>query len=227
MDVNTKPTPPLHPEQVIAVAYAPRLARESLGTLFAIDERLGEIVGRAREPMIGLMRLTWWRDALAALDRGPPPGEPLLHAAAALRPDRISGTELSLLAEGWEVVLDDPDMTPDSVSHHAAMRGASLFRLAGRVLGGGGDRLEAAGEGWALADLARRLPEPAHAAMLLEQAGERLERALVGGWPRSLRPLGMLAVLAREDSRRGHEALRPPASRGRLLRLIAHRWTGR
>ena len=216
-----------HPERQLAVAHAPRLARESLATLFAIDERLGDIVDRAREPTIGLIRLTWWRDALAALDRGPPPGEPLLHAAAALRPDRISGAELSHIAEGWEVVLDDPDMTSDSVSHHATMRGASLFRLAGRVLGGSGDRLEAAGEGWALADLARRSPEPGHAAMLLEQAGDRLERALAGGWPRAWRPLGMLAVLAREDSRRGHQALRPPASRGRLLRLIAHRWTGR
>jgi phytoene synthase len=218
---------PTHPERRLAVAHAPRFAQESLSTLFAIDERMGDIVGRAREPTIGLMRLTWWRDALAALDDAPPPGEPLLHAAAALRPDRISGAELSLLAEGWEVVIDDPDLAADSVSLHAVMRGACLFRLAGRVLGDGDDRLESAGEGWALADLARRVAEPAQAAMLLNHAAPALDRALAGGWPRPLRPLSMLVVLAREDVRRGHEALRRPASRGRLLRLLAHRWTGR
>ena len=217
-----------HPERQIAVAHAPRRAREGLATLFAIDERLADIVGRAREPTIGLMRLTWWRDALAALDDRPPPGEPLLHAAAALRPDRISGADLSLLAEGWEVVLDDPELGPESIALHAESRGATVFRLAGRVLGQDDERLALAGGGWALADLARRMPPDAgQGAALLGRAGPMLEQALAACWPKALRPLGMLAVLAREDARRGHDALRPPASRGRLLRLVVHRWTGR
>ncbi len=110
-------------------------ARDSLATLFALDERLGEIVARARDPAIGLMRLVWWRDALAALDSRPPPAEPLLAAACALRPDRIAGGELAAMAEGWEVLLDDPEIGAEAAASHARERGGRLFRLAGRVLG--------------------------------------------------------------------------------------------
>lgn len=216
-----------HPERLLAVAHAPRLARDSLTTLFALDERLASLVWRAREPTIGLMRLIWWRDALSAIDKAPPPGEPLLHAAAALRPDRIAGHELAAMVEGWEVLLDDPDWTAETMALHGRLRGAALFRLAGRVLGREHERIEAAGEGWALADLARQTSDPAKAEALLGMAQAPLDKGITGGWPRNLRALGMLAVLAREDVRRGHEALRPPASRWRLLRLLAHRWTGR
>jgi phytoene synthase len=220
-------SPVRHPERQLAIAHAPRHARESLATLFAIDERLAGIVWRAKEPTIGLMRLIWWRDALAALDEAPPPGEPLLHAAAALRPDRIAGHELAAMIEGWEALLDDPDWSAETMATHGKARGALLFRLAGRVLGREHERIEAAGEGWALADLARQTSEPIKAAALLDLAVAPLDRGITGGWPRNLRSLGMLAVLAREDVRRGHGGLRPPASRWRLLRLLAHRWTGR
>jgi phytoene synthase len=221
------PIGPEHPERQLAVAHAPRLARASLATLFALDERLAGFVWRAKEPTIGLMRLVWWRDALARLDEAPPPGEPLLHAAAALRPDRIAGHELAAMVEGWEALLDDPDWSPETMAQHGKARGAQLFRLAGRVLGREHERIDAAGEGWALADLARQTADPAKAQALLDMAEVPLEKGIVGGWPHVLRPLGMLAVLAREDVRRGHGALRPPASRWRLLRLLAHRWTGR
>jgi phytoene synthase len=216
-----------HPERLLAVAHAPRLTRGSLTTLFALDERLASLVWRAKEPTIGLMRLVWWRDALAALDERPPPGEPLLHAAAALRPDRIAGHELAAMVEGWEVLLDDPDWTAETMELHARLRGAALFGLVGRVLGREHERIEAAGEGWALADLARQASDPATAEWLLAMAEAPLDKGITGGWPHNLRVLGMLAVLAREDVRRGHGALRPPASRWRLLRLLAHRWTGR
>lgn len=216
-----------HPERRLAVIHAPRLTRESLTTLFALDERLGGIVTQAREPMLALMRLTWWRDALAALDDEPPPAEPLLHAAAALRPDRISGADLAAMAEGWSALLDEPELTQRAAKLHAAERGARLFRLAGRVLGQASTVLDPAGEGWALADLARQARDPAQAEMLLGLARPLLDAAFAAAWSRSVRPLGMLAALAREDTRRGARALRPPASRGRLLRLLMHRWTGR
>src|SRR5262249_40968192 len=121
------------PERQLAVAHAPRLAQESLGTLFAIDERLGGIVARTREPSIALMRLVWWRDALVALDQAPRPAEPLLAAAAALRPDHVAGTEIAAMVEGWEALIDDPDLGAETLELHARERGARLFELAGRV----------------------------------------------------------------------------------------------
>lgn len=215
------------PERQLAVAHSSRLAQESLATLFAIDERLGSIVARAKEPTIGLMRLVWWREALVALDSAPPPAEPLLAAAAALRPDSIAGAELAAMVEGWEVLIDDPECGPEALVKHGRERGARLFALAGRVLGGEAAWIAQAGEGWALVDLARHMSEAKRIDAILEAAREPLER--VGGrrWPRALRPLGMLAVLARRDARRGAAMLQAPASRGRLLRVMLHQWTGR
>jgi phytoene synthase len=217
---------PDHPERRLAIAHAHRLSREGLATLFAIDERLGGIVARTREPGIGLIRMVWWRDALAALDSAPPPAEPLLAAAAALRPDRIAGRDLAAMTDGWEALLDDADLSPETAALHARERGARLFRLAGRVLGRESERLSDAGEGWALADLGRHYASPARGDALFDLARAPLERAMVKRWPGMLRPLGMLTALALQDVRHGAEALRPPASPMRLVRLLLHRWTG-
>jgi phytoene synthase len=215
------------PERQLAVGHAPRLAQESLATLFAIDERLGSIVARTREATIGLMRLVWWRDALTALDHAAPPAEPLLAAAAALRPDGVAGAEIAAMVEGWEALIDDPELDEQTLALHAGERGGRLFVLAGRVIGVEAARLHEAGQGWALANLARHVSDPAQADRILETARPILEKAIPGRWPHALRPLGMLAVLAREDARRGAAALRPPASRGRLLRVMLHQTFGR
>ncbi len=214
------------PERQLAVGHASRFAQESLATLFAIDERLGGIVARTREPSIGLMRLVWWRDALIALDHAPPPAEPLLAAAVALRPDQVSGTEIAAMVEGWEALIDDPELSEETLALHARERGARLFGLAGRVLGIEAEWLGDAGAGWALVDLARHVSEGHRVDAILAAAKPELERAVARRWPRTLRPLGMLAVLARRDARRG-KVLGTPASRGRLLRVMLHQWTGR
>lgn len=214
---------PLHPELKLAIAYAPPPARASLSVLFALDERLSGFVARASEPTIGLMRLVWWRDALAALGEKAPPGEPLLIAAAA---SGLSPGDLAALVEGWEVLLDDPDLAAETMVIHARERGGRLFRLAARAIGVEDPRLFGAGVGWAMVDRARRAETPASAQAWLDAARRPL--AETGGrWPRALRPLGMLAMLAREDVARGADHLRAPGARGRLLRILAHQLTGR
>jgi len=211
----------------IALGHAPSAVREPLTVLFALDARLGGIVSRAREPGIALMRLVWWRDALAALDDAPPPAEPLLIAVAALRGRGVTGGDLAAMAEGWEVLLDDADLGADSAALHARERGGRLFALGGRLLGDADARLVDAGEGWALADIARYFAPPARRGALLDLARAPLDRAMATRWPARLRPLGMLGALALQDVRRGGEALLPPASRRRLIRLLWHRWSGR
>jgi len=76
-------------------------------------------------------------------------------------------------------------------------------------------------------DLARHVSERGQAGRILEAARPMLEKSSLRHWPRRLRPLGMLAVLARRDARRGAAALGAPASRGRLLRVFLHQMTGR
>jgi 15-cis-phytoene synthase len=217
---------PLHPELRLAVAYARQVKWIELAILLALDERLSGVVTRTTEPMIGLMRLVWWRDALVALDAKEPPAEPLLQAAATLRPAGISGADLAAMVEGWEALLDDPESGPETMAAHGRDRGGRLFQLAARLIGAEDPRLAGAGAGWAMLDRARHAGSLAEAQGWIEAARQPLA-ATGGRWSRALRPLGMLAALARQDVARGAERLRPPGDRGRLLRILAHQLTGR
>jgi phytoene synthase len=218
------------PERRLALAYAPADARAALTTLFALDERLAGIVSRATEPTIGLMRLVWWRDALERLDAGAPPAEPLLIEAATLRERGAGGAVLAEMTAGWEALLDDPALEPATVDTHAAERGARLFRLAAMILGAPGeafaDGVAAAGAGWARVDLARHTRDPAVSERSLRSAGPDL-KAAPDRWPRGLRPLGQLAILARNDAERGIGRLARPGSPARLLRILAFHSFGR
>ncbi|QJU58635.1 squalene/phytoene synthase family protein [Sphingomonas sp. AP4-R1] len=210
------------PERALAITYAPAAARPGLAALFALDERLGTIVGTTTEPMIGLMRLAWWREALERLDHGPVPAEPLMAALAEhVLSHGVTGADLSQIEDGWTALLDDEDV----VTRHGRERGANLFRIAGRVLGDADARFPAAGEGWALADLAHRHSDPAIRQAARERAGAVLGGMSGGAWAKAGRVLGALAVLARRDV--AEDAPRRQGSPGRLARMLALRLTGR
>ena len=203
-------------ERALALRYAPAEARAALAVLFALDARLRAITLAARDPMIGLMRLTWWREALEALDVAPPPAEPLLRALAAdALTCGVSGAALARLTAGWEVLLDgQPDGQPDWPE--VARERAWLFRLAQDVLGRTDPRAGQVGLFWSRVDLA--LDWPAGSPMLAA-----LDSAYRTPWPAVLRPLGALGLLARLDAAgRGR-----PGDPRRVGRLLIHRLTGR
>lgn len=208
----------IDPERALAIGYAPAPARVALATLFALDARLRRIALVAREPVIGLMRLTWWGEALERLGPSPPPAEPLLRALAGeVLPRGLTGAALAGMVDGWARLLEgEPDLAA-----FAAERGGRLFALAAGLLGAADARVERVGEGWALVDLAAGWPSLASSARALART------ALAGGyatsWPGPLRPLGALGLLARSDL----EAIARPGSPRRVARLLAHRLTGR
>ncbi len=215
------------PERALAIAYAPAPIRPALAALFMLDLRFGAILSATREPMIGAMRLAWWREALETLDRAAPPAEPLLGVLAAhVVPRGVAGAELAAMEDGWAALLEGDPPAAAQIARHGEERGARLFGLAGRLLGDSDEKLTgAAGAGWALADLAQRLSNAGAAAEARRQALARLEAIRGRRWPAALRPIGMLAVLARRDAERP-EARRPGSPR-RLARMLAHRLTGR
>src|SRR3546814_7204404 len=65
------------PERWLAATYARRQARPGLAALFALDMSLGRLVASTNEPMIGAIRIAWWREALEKLHQPPLPGEPV------------------------------------------------------------------------------------------------------------------------------------------------------
>jgi phytoene synthase len=59
-------------------------------------------VAGTTEPMIGEIRLAWWREACEGLDAGRVPAQPLLQLAAdALLPAGIAGAELAAIEDRW------------------------------------------------------------------------------------------------------------------------------
>lgn len=212
------------PERALAVAYAPRVARDALTALFALDERFGRIVASTSEPMIGLMRLTWWREALEAIDRDPAPAEPLLRALAThVLPYGVTGAALAAIEDGWSALIDGA-ADDAAIARHGRERGRKLFGATAMILGAQDDRLLLAGEVWSLADLGFRHSQAPLRQAALARADYLARHVRAGRWPVTARPLAALFVLARRDAAAGARAQGSPA---RLLRMLALRLTGR
>lgn len=212
------------------MSYASADRRCALQLLWQIDERLAEIVAAAREPAIGAMRLIWWRDALAALDMPgtAPPAEPLLVAAGeTFSRAGVSGEAVAAIEEGWAALLDQDVPGEREILVHGERRGGPLFEIAASILGAPPPGIDRAGEGWALADLGHRLRDEDARRFARARAASRLSSVDMSRWPSSLRALGLLILLARQDAAMPADRLRRQGSPKRMFRALAYRLTGR
>ncbi len=215
-------------ERALALSYAPQAHRAGMAALFDLDTALGDVLRGVREPLLVQMRLTWWHDSLARLDDAAPPAMPVLQALAAdVLPCGVSGVELAGLVEGWEALADGDPADGTVRDAHAAGRGGVLFAQAARIVGEGDfAAVDTAGRGWALADLAQRVGDPAAALSARQDAMATLAMATAARWPRPLRGLGALAHIAAMDVA-GDPARPAIATPRRVARLAWHRMTGR
>ncbi|NYT39980.1 hypothetical protein HZY97_04370 [Sphingomonas sp. R-74633] len=212
------------PERNLILTYALATGRAGLAALLALDDALAKLLRTTREPALGQMRLAWWREALEKLDHMPAPAEPVLKAleAEVLR-HGVTGASLVQIVHGWEVLIEEEALGIDAMRRFGEGRG-QLFVAAGTLLGSKGDPLEAAGQGWALADLAGNLQAEEERAIARDLARPLLDRAAGARWSRGGRALGALAHRARLDLAEAPKAAGAPSRVGRLL---WHRLTGR
>lgn len=210
-------------ERRLVLTYMPTPgARAALAVLFALDDKLAETLRTTSEPMLGQIRMQWWQDALTKLDNAPPPPEPVLQGVAReVLCAGVTGGEVGQIVDGWRVLLE-PELDEAALRAHGE-RGRVLFSLAGQVAGAAAsDPLARAGEGWALADLAGKLSDPAEAEAARRMAEAALAEAGLARWSRQGRALGAMALLARMDLTGV-----PVGSPQRALRALWHRMTGR
>lgn len=203
-------------DRYLATLYAPAAARAGLFALHALDLELAEVARTTTEPMLGQIRLAWWREQLQGLDASATPAQPVLAALAAhVLPAGIAGASLEPLEDANLALLDD------DVGAYAAAR-ALLFDAALRLLipapeAGLTARARAIGTGWAVAEVARAghaVPEAT-----LDDAAAKLAPAKT---PSAARPLFALGALARADLaalRRGARPT-PRGGPGRQARLL-------
>jgi 15-cis-phytoene synthase len=211
----------------LALTYVPLRDRGALAALFQVDRAMGDVVRTTKEPLLGPIRLAWWRERLEELDSGAgAPAEPRLEMVAhRLLPRGVSGADLAALEGGW-LKLFDPFPWGAETGEAIWFRGNLLFGLGARLLAQQDERIQGAGGLWALTDAARHCSDGASRTMLLDQA-RALARRLGGEkFVTTLRPLSALAALAIRDCRRG-EPFEPEGTPGRAAAMLRHRFSGR
>ena len=181
------------PTHRLALAYAPAQARAAWLALLALDARLAGVVRAAREPVLGQLRLAWWRERLA--DAAPPRSEPLLALLSGWGEHR-SG--LIALVDGWEAMLGEAPLADTALAALAEGRASAAAALA-QVCGATPHVGEVArlARGWGLGDLAAHVSHPDERAAAVAMLADH-------DWtparlPRALRPLVVLHGLARRQ----------------------------
>lgn len=165
------------PGRFLTTLMAPPGPREALIALYAFDCEIGRVRHVVTQPMAGLIRLQWWRDALEGIARGETRQHPVVLGLAAAWPllgEQRSGLERAIDARERELEEQSfADMA--ALEGHAMAIGGTIGRAA-LLATGGGDRgtLEAAecvGRAYALFALLRETPADVAAKRVLFPVG--------------------------------------------------------
>lgn len=184
-------------DRFLTLLFAPPLKRPALVALYAFNLEIARVAETVSEPMMGHIRLQWWRETLEGLPRGETRG----HAAAVAlhEADAFPPEALTALADARERDLSD-DVFEDmhALEAYAVATSSSVMRLAAQAIDA--EKVEAAGEAirhagiaYALTGLLRALPLHASQGRLMLPAGILLAR--------NVDPHDVLAGKANEELR--------------------------
>ena len=180
-------------DRYLSALFAPAGRREALFALIAFNHEVARIPEAVSEPMLGRIRIQWWREALEAIHAGEPPRrhEVALPLAAAIHAGGLDRSAFDALLDARERDLE-PEAPPDlaALERYAAATGGSLAALMLQASGAdAAPAREAArqvGTAWALVGILRAAPRTAAQgrimlpADLLAGAGIAAEDVLTG-----------------------------------------------
>lgn len=180
--------------------FAPADKRAALLTLYHLYADIARIPATVSDPMVGAIRLQWWRDLLDSVAKGEARGTPIGEALLA---HPLPTTQLLALIDGREAALPESTRGLEELEAEAAMVGPALMRLAVDISGGGcSDALiESAGAGF---ELLRLVPPSGEA--VASRAGVVLNEAcaafnkLPRGQRKTLLPVFLPIGLARRQA---------------------------
>ncbi|MEL6324965.1 MAG: hypothetical protein AAFQ84_12125 [Pseudomonadota bacterium] len=207
---------PIPDEAQLALAYTAPFMRAALRIFLEFDLRLARIVSATNEPMLGQMRLAWWRDTLGMAVSERPGGDAVLDGLGA----EWAGHEPALIAlvDGWECMLSEPPLSSDAASCFVDGRVAGFAGLC--ALGGGdavtGEAIKKAARIWALADAASHVAQPTERQTLLDLAASAPRPARLAS---PFKGIAVLAALGERSIKAGGA----PLMAGRGAALVALR----
>jgi NADH dehydrogenase [ubiquinone] 1 alpha subcomplex assembly factor 6 len=162
------------PDRYRAALFAPSGRREALFALYAFNYEVARVRESVSQPMLGQIRLQWWREVIDAAYSGAPARRHVVAAplTAIIREHPLSREWFDRLIDAREQDLTDaPPATLAALDDYAAATSAALVHLALQILGFdpklGSDVLRATaqhvGIAYALTGLLRALPFHARA----------------------------------------------------------------
>ena len=159
-------------DRFLCALFAPEAEREDLFALYAFNQEVARIREAVNEPLIGHMRLQWWRDAMDAIYAGDAPRHhAALGLAEAVRRHGLTRAHFDRLIEARADDLDDnAPLDTAALVAYAEETSATLTALSLEVLGQrdgvAGEAGRNVGIAWALTGLLRSVPFHASARRL-------------------------------------------------------------
>jgi NADH dehydrogenase [ubiquinone] 1 alpha subcomplex assembly factor 6 len=199
-------------DRFLATLWAPPAARDSLLALLAFNLDIARLRETVSQPMLGRIRLQWWREALdEAYQDAPPRRHPiLLGLMPAIRAGLVARDAFETMIDAREADWDEaPPADLPVLQGYAEATGGELARARLAVLGATSVADRAAGldlgAAWALVGLIRAIPFQARARRLhipeslLRETGLDPESLFAGKTsPALCRAVKFLADTARE-----------------------------
>lgn len=179
-------------DRFLAALFAPAQFREKIFTLLAFNYELAVIRESVSNPLLGRIRLQWWREGVEALVEGHPPArhEVMQALASLVSSGQVESSALLAMIDSREADFEDAtEITP----HYARATSAPLLRAMG-------EEADDVATGYALVGLMRAgrcAVDPAIVAPLLKtkpprKTQARLWRALALSYLRHNCPSGPL-----------------------------------
>jgi phytoene/squalene synthetase len=148
------------PDRYFTVLFAPAEQRPFLFALYAFNAEVSRIAETVREPMLGAIRLEWWRETCEAASKGNARNHDAARGLAALFAERaIALADLEAI-----IAVRAFDSSADTFADFAALESyvdatsGAVMRLAARILGGDPNSVREAGLAYGLTGLVRALP---------------------------------------------------------------------
>jgi len=167
-------------DRFLTLLFAPPLKRPALIALYAFNLEIARVAETVSEPMMGHIRLQWWRETLEGLPRGETRGHAAavaLHEAGAFPTGALAGLADARERDLSEDVFEDMS----ALEAYAEATSSSLMRLAAEALDAekamaAGEAIRHAGVAYALTGLLRALPLHASQGRLMLPASILLAR---------------------------------------------------
>jgi phytoene/squalene synthetase len=148
------------PDRYFSALFAPARLRPLLFALYAFNAEVARVAETVREPMLGAIRLEWWRETAEGASKGNPRNHDVARGLVVLFAEgRIALADLEALiaARGF-------DSSADRFADFAALENyldqtsGAVTRMAAQILGGRPELVRNAALAYGLTGLIRSLP---------------------------------------------------------------------